>query len=163
MREPPSLAIQWLLDRIIPIFGELHRPRRTLVSWAEYDDQGHEAGFHELEKTETTDWSEITEHLARLEARARGTFAVSCLFISLDTAVIGDNSVSWVESSAELQVSIPVPETVPEIAGLRYATYIDVWLSATCCEDISMRSNQVAAARNRPRLEALLNTFSALV
>jgi hypothetical protein len=47
-RVPPAAAIQWMLDQVVPMLTEMHRPRRMFVSWAEYDEQGQEAGFHEL-------------------------------------------------------------------------------------------------------------------
>ena len=111
-RQPPVAALQWVLDQVFPILMEMHRPRRMLVSWAEYDEQGEEAGFHELEQVESATWEGVKAELAML-ASGNNTFAVSALFVLMDTAVIEDEGVFWADSSAELQVSIPPPEQTP--------------------------------------------------
>ncbi len=161
-RVPPAAAIQWVLDRVVPMLIEMHRPRRMFVSWAEYDEQGQEAGFHELEQVECTTWEGVKAELATLAAGS-GMFAVSALFLMMDTAVVEDGGVFWAESSAEIQVSIPPPEQTPEVASLSYSTYIDVWLPETYGKDRSKRANDDPAALNGPRIEALLRAFSALL
>jgi hypothetical protein len=161
-RQPPVAALQWVLDQVFPILMEMHRPRRMLVSWAEYDEQGEEAGFHELEQVESATWEGIKAELALL-ASGTDTFAASALFVLMDTAVINDEGVFWADSSAELQVSIPPPDQTPEVASLTYSTYIEVWLSTTYGTDKAERANYGPAALNHPRIEALLRAFSALL
>lgn len=161
-RRPPSAAAHWVLDQVIPLFSVLHRPRKMSVSWAAVDSQGRETEFHELEEMEVADWNAIGSNLSRLENDAGKVLALSCMFISLETAVVG-NGVSWADSSAELQISIPPPYNYPEAATISYTTYIDVWLSSTYDQDNSTRSNLEMSMRNRPRLEAMLHAFGQLV
>ncbi len=161
-RVPPAAALQWVLDRIVPILSEMHRPRQMLVSWAEYDEQGEEAGFHELEQIECTTWEGVEAELAML-GPASNIFAVSTLFILMDTAVINDDEVFWATESAELQISIAPPEQTPEVASVSYRTYIDVWLPKTYGKDRAERENYGPAALNGPRIEAMLRRYSALL
>ena len=161
-RVPPAAAIQWVLDQAGPMLMEIHRPRQMLVSWAEYDEQGQEVGFHELEQVECTAWEDVKAGLDMIISGS-GMFALSSLFLLMDTAVVEDGGVFWAESSAELQVSIPPPEQTPEVASLSYRTYIDVWLHKTYGKDRVERANDGPAALNGPRIEALLRTYSALL
>ena len=161
-RVPPAAALQWVLDQVDPILMEMHRPRRMLVSWAEYDEQGEERGFHDLEQIECTTWEGVKVELAML-APANSIFAVSALFLSMDTAIVNEGGVFWAEASAEFQVSIPPPEQTPEVAGVSYTTYIDVWLPITYGKDKTERANYGPAALNGPRIEVMLRTYSALL
>ena len=161
-RVPPSVALQWVIDQVGPILIELHRPRRMLVSWAEYDEQRAETGFHDLEQIECTTWEGVKVELAML-APANSVFAVSALFLSMDTAIVSEDGVFWADSSAELQVSIPSPEQMPEVASVSYTTYIDVWLPITYGTDKTERANYGPAGLNGPRIEAMLRTYSALL
>src|SRR6476620_2452289 len=85
-RVPPAAALEWVLDQVGPMLMEMHRPRLMLVSWAEYDEQGEEAGFHDLEQVECRTWEGVRTELATLAA-GNGIFAVSALFMLMDTAV----------------------------------------------------------------------------
>lgn len=161
-RLPPAAAFEWVLDRIAPILMEMHRPRLMLVSWAEYDEQGEEAGFHELEQVECTTWEGVKAGLAML-APDKGIFAVSALFMLMDTAVIDDDGVFWADSSAELQISIPPPERTPEVASVSYRTYIDVWLPRTYGKGKAERTNFGPAELNGPRIEVLLRAYAGLL
>jgi hypothetical protein len=161
-RVPPAAAIQWMLDQVVPMLTEMHRPRRMFVSWAEYDEQGQEAGFHELEQVECQTWEGVKAELPML-AVANDMFAVSALFLLMDTAVVEDGGIFWADSSAELQVSVPPPELTPEVASVSYRTYIDVWLSVTFGEDKAERANYEPAELNGPRIEGLLRAYSALL
>jgi hypothetical protein len=161
-RLPAGAGLQWVLDMVEPLLVEMHRPRRMLVSWAEYDPQGEEAGFHELEPVECETWEGVQAALDRFAA-ANDTFAVSALFLLMDTAVVEDDGVLWAESSAEFQVSIPPPELTPEVASVSYSTYIDVWLPRTLGKDKVERANDSPAGLNGPRLDRLLRAFSSLL
>jgi hypothetical protein len=161
-RFPPDGAARWALDVLIPIFSDLHRPRKLLVSWAEYDDQGTELAFKELVKFEASSWAETLGRLTQLSAAAHGIFALSALFVAMDVSVMGeDNVLSWVESAAELQISVSDTEFRPVSTVVSYRTYIDVWLPRTYDEQRVARSNEAAAARNGPRLATLLRAFRA--
>ena len=161
-RLPPAAALEWVLDRIAPMLMEMHRPRLMLVSWAEYGEQGLEVNFHELEQVECTTWGEVKARLAML-APDKGNFAVSAMFMLMDTAVIDEDGVFWADSSAELQISVPPPERTPEVASVSYRTYIDVWLRKTYGKGKAERANYGPAALNGPRIETLLRAYAGLL
>lgn len=159
--QQPITAITSVLDRLKPSMEKLHRPAQLLVSWGEYALDGEELAFHELEKFPVVEWDAITEQLARLQTSTTAVFAVGSLFVELDTTVIEPHGQVNKPGSAELQVSIDTP-LQPSLIELRYATFIDVWLSTTYDELYRPRANRQAAGANRPRLEAVLNAIRSL-
>jgi hypothetical protein len=159
-----SLAPLWYVLRLaIPLISPLHRLRRAIVSWGEFDANGEEQDFHELEKIEDVDWQSLSCRLkVRLTSEHRP--AVSTLFLELDTWIVSDAESpptgEWAEASAELQVSFLSPELHPLTVSLMYSTTIDVWLPLTYDQGFASRSNQPASAANLPRLEALLASLA---
>lgn len=153
-RSPPLAAARYVVERACAVLDAMHRPSRMEVSWGEYDATGEALAFHELEDVGVTSWDVVDAHVAPWHG-TRGTAAVSCLFVCLDTCVLEEERAVWVESSAEFQVSFDSPEVVPASAQLAYRTAIDVWLGATYDEHKRPRPN-VDARGNAPRLEAML-------
>lgn len=150
----PLAAARFVLERLRPVLEPLHRPARIEVSWGEYDAAGEEVAFHELEERKVVTWGDVEAHVSELRCNS-GTPAVNCVFVHLDTCVIGAGGPVWIESSAELQVSFDTPETRPSSGQVAYRTGIDVWLSTTYDENREPRANP-EAAHNHPRLEAVL-------
>jgi hypothetical protein len=161
-RTPPLDAARFVLSRVVPALQAMHRPRELELSWGDFDDGGNELAFHELERSSVAGWPDVAAELARATGAARGTAALSALFLELDTAVVElDGSMTWSDTSARLQISIEPPEVAPVVARVAYASYIDVWLSTTYGAGYQPRSNRAAAAANRPRLAAALHQLGA--
>jgi hypothetical protein len=161
-----SLSPLWhVLQLVQPRVISLHRLRKATVSWGGFDPNGEEREFHELVEIEAVAWPSLHQRLEEL-LHGPHLVAVSALFLELDTWVIDDASATdvgtWVESSAELQVSFLAPELRPIQATLMYSTAIDVWLPTTYDQRFGARSNSKMSAANLPRLEAFLSTLSAL-
>jgi hypothetical protein len=159
----PMPAVMSVLGRLNPSLEKLHQPTHMSVSWGEYHGDGSEIAFHELEGFSVADWDAIPEQLFRLQASTPAAFGISSLFVRLDTRVIEQHGEVKKPSSTELQLSIDTPELQPSTIGLRYATFIDVWLSTTYDELYRPRDNRRLAAANRPRLEAVLHSIRSLV
>jgi hypothetical protein len=158
----PLATIARLLVGVAVLLEELHRPRRVLVSWGEYDAEGTQEDFHELETAELCSFAAIAEHVERLSATPGRRAAVSYLCVELETRISEEEGESWMEESATLEISVTPPELQPESAGIVYTTYIDAWLSTTYGPgDAPPRANHTVAARNRPRLEALLRALAS--
>jgi hypothetical protein len=159
---PSSLkAVAKVLMRAAPVLQELHRPRRILISWGEYDDAGSELAFHELEEIELADWTAIANRIEQLPAEPGRRAAFSCLFVQMDTSITERDGEVWEERSAELQLSVDKPFSTESVV-LGYVTYLDVWLSTTYGDGYAPRPNNTAAERNRPRLESVLRALGAL-
>jgi hypothetical protein len=159
-----SLAPLWhVLQLAIPVVSPLHRLRKAVVSWVEFDSNGEELDFHELEDIEVHDWHSLSLGLKdRMTSEHRP--AVSALFLELDTWIVSDadpTTGQWVEASSELQVGFLPPELHPQTVSVMYSTTIDVWLARTYDRNFSTRSNQPMSAANLPRLEALLAALAA--
>ena len=160
--ESQAAAVQRLVGQVGEILGEMHRPRLMTLSWAEYDAEGVEGVFHDLEEIEVASWDAVA---AKLEPgqHGGGMSAFSAVFIELDTAVAEGVDVRWAESSAELQISVPQPERTAEIASVSYRTLIDVWLPRTYGPDGSAHLNVGPAQQNRHRIERVLRGLKDLV
>jgi hypothetical protein len=158
-----SMEAFWsLLRRVAPIAQGRHRLRGAVISWAEYDAEGNEQQFHELEDLEDVRWETLEERLTEaLHSQQR--VAVSSLFLSMDTQIqmpSGEPEV-WADDSAELQLSFVAPELNPPEASLLYSTSIDVWLATTFDTAMQPRSNAALAALNAPHLEQFLAKLAA--
>jgi hypothetical protein len=162
-RQAPIAAAEWLLSDVSALLSALHRPREMQISWAEFDATGQELAFHESETFETSDWQAAALRLKEIAAGARGTFALSSLFVTMDTAIVENGSELWAHNSAELQFSIPPPYYAPTEASVSYCTSIDIWLSSTRNETGEWRSNVAYSRDNLPRLMTFLASFRALV
>jgi hypothetical protein len=166
-RSPPLRAVTHLLSAFVPVLSPMHRPRRMLVNWAEYDPAGEEVAYHEHEETSVSSWAGVLAEVDRLSQRTNRKIAVAALFIYLDTLVLEESGESWLEDSATFQASIYLggvarpDERAPDSVRIAYDTSIDVWLPMTHGPH-GLRSNP-DAAKNLPRLEAFLRDLAALV
>jgi hypothetical protein len=159
-----AIAAFWsLLRRVVPIAQGRHRLRGAVISWAEYDAEGNEQQFHELEDVEDVQWDTLEERLTEA-LRSQQRVAVSSLFLSMDTQIqmpSGEPEI-WADDSAELQLSFVAPELNPPAASILYSTSIDVWLAKTFDAAMQPRSNAALAALNLPHLQQLLAKLAAL-
>ena len=150
-----------LLRRVTPIVAQRHRLRSAVISWAEYDAEGNEQQFHELEDLEGVRWETLEPRIAEALASAH-LVAVSSLFLSLDTRIeMPSGDQGWADDSAELQLSFAAPEWKPSEAAILYSTSIDVWLATTFDAAMQPRSNAISAALNLPHLELFLAKLAA--
>jgi hypothetical protein len=161
-RQPPVSAAIWLVCKARALLGPMHRPRDVQITWGDFDRSGQEIAFHESDRFAAANWSDVVVGLNGISERARGRFALSSLFVELDTAIIEDGATTWAESAAELQISIPSPETDAAEANVSYRTFIDIWLERTRGAEGEWRSNARAAADNASRLAAILRGFRDL-
>lgn len=162
-RRKPITAAVHLLDRFIPLLRGLHRPRRIILSWGEYDAQGEQVEAHEEVESAVADWDAVRRSLAALENETSNQAALMSIFIDLDTSLLEASDESWCEGAATFQISMTPPWLEPGEAGVGYVTFIDVWLSTTYDSRYVPRSNRDAAELNRPRLERFLKEFAAMV
>lgn len=164
-RAVPLRPLRHVLEVLTPLVRDLHRLRKVVVSWGEFDARGQELAFHELVEVECKGWDTLA---SVLEARMSSVHvpAVSALFLELDTWVVADGSHAegggWVEASAELQIGFLDPEAAPSFASVMYSTSIDVWLPTTYDRQLVARSNEELSRVNRPRLEGLLASLAAV-
>jgi hypothetical protein len=163
LRQRPLAAIDYVIEKFIPILIGFHRPRRMRISWKEYGEDGEEVAVHEFEEVVVADWGTLQKTIRNMGINSSNKVAVISLFIDLDTQIIDIEGESWADDSARFQISMTPPESEPESAGIGYAVYIDIWLSTTYGEHYVPRSNRDAAAQNRPRLEAFLQPFANIL
>lgn len=159
----PIPAIATVLGHLRSSLEALHRPTQLQVSWVEYAMNGEdEVAFHELDEYPLSTWDGIVEQLLRLQSSTSHRFAISCLFVKLETRILEPSGCVWKPSSAELQCSIVEPELEPADVSVSYYTYVDAWLSTTYGEGYVPRDNHEIASANRPRLEAVVGVLRAL-
>jgi hypothetical protein len=156
-------SLRHVLQLVVPVVRPMHRLRKVVISWGEIDASGEEISFHELEELEQVQWETLESSVGE-KVSSEHRVIVSALFLEMDTQLAAggaDQSSSWAEESAELQISFAAPEVSAAAAAVMYSTAIDVWLPTTYVGDAS-RSNQRLSAANLPRLEALLRELAAL-
>ena len=112
-------AISSVLERVRVILENIHRPASVVISWVEFDERGDELAFHELETFPATSWSQIGEHLEHLRRSTRHQWAISALFVKLDTRVTEGAVEVWKADAGELLLTIDQPELHPGLGGAR--------------------------------------------
>lgn len=157
VKQRPLDAVSFALSELTPIFETFHRPTELIISWFELDHNDQEISFHELDEFPVRGWADVATCIESLAPDK--PFAISCIFLKLDTEIIENRATVRVPASAELQLSIAPPETKPTSVGLSYTLFIDAWLSFTYGEEYAPRDNRSIAAANRPRLADALRHF----
>lgn len=146
------------------VVAPMHRLRAASMSWGQYDAEGREQAFHELEDVDQVSWENLEKKLAKMltPAAPEWRVAVSCLFLTLDTELVDGGRSQWADESAELQLSFVAPELDPVEASLTYSTAIDVWLPITLDAELRPRGNQQLSRQNLPRLQGMLMRLDAI-
>lgn len=141
--------------------GEIHRPRHVSIEWAEIDESGQEIAFHDDDETDVESWDDVLRCIRRLQ-RAGACGAIESLFVDLDTEVQLESGPSWLEGSAELQLSSgEAADSSRMTIAVTYATRVDIWLSEnTSTRELGL-DNRTLADCNRPRLVGTLQRLAA--
>lgn len=151
----PSVVAS-VLEKLAQLMQPLHRPARTAVTWSSSDASGNEVEYHELEEVETDSWPAVAARISSLGTNV----TIESVFVSVETRVAELDGEAPLADSAELQLSIDRAD--PSAVTVRYAVFIDAWLSVTYGEDYVPRDNSQIAGLNAKRLDDLLRGLQRL-
>jgi hypothetical protein len=124
-REGQASRLARLVSAVAAVLGRRHRFRAAEMEYARYDVHDGETELIVDERAEIGSAGELAAFLER----ARGG-VIESLFVELDTRVEVDGVSTWLEGSAELQVSAPGLDDPGTELVFIYRTRAEVFLTA---------------------------------